>query len=53
MKQYSNAQLTSQLYNIIHQLYNLSNLLQKNISNDMLIGTIQLIIKNITVIQFD
>jgi len=53
MKQYSNTQLTSQLYNIIHQLYNLSNLLQKNISNDMLISTIQLIIKNINVIQFD
>jgi hypothetical protein len=53
MKQYSNTQLTSQLYNIIHQLYNLSNLLQKNISNDTLISTIQLIIKNINVIQFD
>jgi len=49
---YSNSTLTSQLYNVIHQLYNLSNLLRKNTSYSMLILNVQNIINNINAIQF-
>jgi hypothetical protein len=49
---YSNSTLTSQLYNVIHQLYNLSNLLRKNTSYSMLILNLQNIIKNVNAIQF-